>query len=222
MRSLCSLLLVLLPTSMRRVVATRLLGWDVHPTARIGRSLIRVGRVSLGERASIGSFNVISGLDELVLKDHASIATRNSITAHPLASVVFDNPRRRSALVLRRHAKITVAHEIDCSDLVELEPHARLAGFRCQVLTHSLNLVNNRQTTGPVVLGEQCAVMSGSLLLSGTRVPARSVVSAGSVVTTRLTKEYTFYRGNPAEAVRELPEHLAYFHRGEEEADQLF
>jgi acetyltransferase-like isoleucine patch superfamily enzyme len=53
--------------------------------------------------------------------------------------------------------------------------------------------------------------MSGCILLSGTRVPARSVVSAGSVVTTKLTKEQTFYRGNPAEAVRALPDNLAYF-----------
>ena len=50
--------------------------------------------------------------------------------------------------------------------------------------------------------------MSGSTLLSGTKVPARSIVSAGSVVNTPLTEELTFYSGNPAEAVRTLPETL--------------
>jgi len=35
------------------------------------------------------------------------------------------------------------------------------------------------------------------------------------VVNTKLTRELTFYRGNPAEAVRSLPEDLAFFHRGE-------
>ena len=58
--------------------------------------------------------------------------------------------------------------------------------------------------------------MSGCILQSVTRVPARAVVSAGSVVTTPLTTEQEFYRGNPAELVRELPDHLAYFHSGEE------
>jgi acetyltransferase-like isoleucine patch superfamily enzyme len=52
--------------------------------------------------------------------------------------------------------------------------------------------------------------------LAGTRIPARSVVAAGSVVTTKLTEEQTFYRGNPAEAVRPLPERLKFFQRGEE------
>ena len=66
-----------------------------------------------------------------------------------------------------------------------------------------------------VVLGDHCAVMSGCILQSGTNVPARAIISAGSVVTTRLTTEQALYRGNPAELVRELPDHLAYFHRGE-------
>jgi acetyltransferase-like isoleucine patch superfamily enzyme len=70
--------------------------------------------------------------------------------------------------------------------------------------------------TGPVVIGDYSGVMSASVLLSGTRVPARSIISAGSVVTTRLTKEQTFYRGNPAEPVRDLPD-LPAFHRGDEE-----
>jgi acetyltransferase-like isoleucine patch superfamily enzyme len=58
-------------------------------------------------------------------------------------------------------------------------------------------------------------VMSGCMLLAGTRVPARSVVAAGSVVDTRLTDELTLYRGNPAVAVRELPERLGFFRRGQ-------
>jgi acetyltransferase-like isoleucine patch superfamily enzyme len=82
-------------------------------------------------------------------------------------------------------------------------------------LTHNLDLVRDRLVAGPVELGDHCAVMSGSTLLSGTRVPPRSIVSAGSVVTTKLTQELTLYRGNPAEAVRELPETLRFFDRGQ-------
>jgi carbonic anhydrase/acetyltransferase-like protein (isoleucine patch superfamily) len=50
-------------------------------------------------------------------------------------------------------------------------------------------------------------------MLTGTHIPARSIVSAGSVVTTKLTAEQTFYRGNPAEAIRELPDNLRFFKR---------
>ena len=96
-----------------------------------------------------------------------------------------------------------------------------MAGFRCTILTHSLNLVRDRFVTGAVEIGPHAAVMSGTTLLSGTKVPARSIVSAGSVVNTPLTEELTFYSGNPAEAVRTLPETLGFFHRGEDpEADR--
>jgi hypothetical protein len=44
------------------------------------------------------------------------------------------------------------------------------------------------------------------------------VVSAGSVVATKLTDELTFYRGNPAEPVRSLPASLGIFHRGESDS----
>jgi acetyltransferase-like isoleucine patch superfamily enzyme len=71
------------------------------------------------------------------------------------------------------------------------------------VLTHSIDLMRDKYVTGPVVLGAYA------------RVPARSIVSAGSVVTTKLTQELTLYRGNPAEPVRPLSENLRFLRRGE-------
>jgi acetyltransferase-like isoleucine patch superfamily enzyme len=74
--------------------------------------------------------------------------------------------------------------------------------------------VRDRFECSPVEIGDRSAVMSGCILQSGARVPSRCIVSAGSVINTRLTKELTFYRGNPAEPVRELPENLKFFRRG--------
>jgi acetyltransferase-like isoleucine patch superfamily enzyme len=220
MQRLCAVLMFVLPSPLRRLVATRILRWEIHPTAHLGRSFILAGHVSMGPGSSIGGRNVIRGLEELRLGEGASIATRNFISGLPLSSPVLPDAKGRNpVLILGRHAMITVAHEIDCSDRVELADYARIAGFRCQVLTHSLDLVRDRYVTGPVEVGERSAVMSGSMLLSGTRLPARSILSAGSVVTTKLTQEQTFYRGNPAEAVRELPRNLKYFKRGEDVAD---
>ena len=48
---------------------------------------------------------------------------------------------------------VTVGHDIDCADRVELAEHAVIAGFRSSVLTHSLNFVNDRFFTGTVTLG---------------------------------------------------------------------
>jgi acetyltransferase-like isoleucine patch superfamily enzyme len=222
MRYLWALLMIVVPSSLRRQIARRMLGWDIDPTAYIGRSVIIVGHLSMGPRATIGPRNVIRALDELRLAEDASIATRNWIIGIPKHIDVFPtSPDRVPSLILGKGALVTDAHEIDCADRVELGDYAALAGFRCQVLTHNLNLVKDRFEANPVEIGEHSAVMSGCILQSGTSVPNRCIVSAGSVVTTALTKELALYRGNPAEVVRELPPNLGFFRRGESATDAI-
>jgi acetyltransferase-like isoleucine patch superfamily enzyme len=220
MRLAWAFLSILLPSSLKRHLGRMLFGWDVHPTAYIGRSVILVRHLSMGPGSSIGPLNVIRHLEELRLGEGASIATRNWITGFPLGSDVFQkSPHRNPSLIMGKHSQITVGHDLDCCDLIELGDHSSLAGFRSTVLTHNLDLVRDRFLASPVRIGDRSAVMSGCTLLSGTGVPDRSIVSAGSIVTTRLTQELTVYRGNPAEAVRTLPDTLAFFHRGEADAE---
>jgi acetyltransferase-like isoleucine patch superfamily enzyme len=218
--------MVVLPSRFKLHLGRWLFGWDVDPTAYIGRSVVLVGHLSMGPGASIGPLNVIKDLEELRLEEGASIGSRNWIAGFPRAAATADDPfphspKRRPSLTMGKYAMITVAHEIDCSDRVEIGDYSGLAGFRCTVLTHSLNLMRDRFATAPVVIGHHTAVMSGSTLLNGARIPSRCVISAHSVVNTPLSEELTFYSGNPAEAVRSLPENLGYFHRGEgPEADE--
>jgi acetyltransferase-like isoleucine patch superfamily enzyme len=214
--------MVVLPSRLKLYLGRWLLGWDVDPTAHIGRSVVLVGHLSMGPGAVIGSLNVIKDLEELRMGEGASIGSRNWITGFPRAPELSadpfpHSPNRRPSLIMGRRAMITVAHDIDCSDRFEIGDHSALAGYGCTVLTHSLNLVKDHFVTGSVEIGARAAVMSGATLLSGTRVPPRSVVSAGSVVNTPLTEELTFYSGNPAEAVRSLPASLAFFRRGGDE-----
>jgi acetyltransferase-like isoleucine patch superfamily enzyme len=214
MRRLLAVLLVVLPKPLKRSFARFALGWDIHPTAKLGLSLIFADQVTMGAGAGIGRFNVITQLEELRLGDHASIGSRNRIKGWAKSTGAFPHsPKRRCALIMGKYALITVGHEIDCCDRVELGDFAAIAGFNCTVLTHGLDMVRNRFVTAPVEIGEYAGILTNCLMLSGTRVPDRSVVSAGSVVATKLTKELTFYRGNPAEAVRDLPANLAIFHR---------
>jgi acetyltransferase-like isoleucine patch superfamily enzyme len=216
-RYIAALLIAVAPRRLRRHLGRLLFGWDVHPSATIGRSVIQVKSLSMGPNSSIGSFNVIRGLEELRLEDSAIIDARNRIIGFPLGIEEFPQARERyPALILRANAAIMTANTIDCADRVELDQHAVLAGFGSTVLTHSYNLVTDKPVASPTVLGHHSMVMSGCMLLNGTTVPPRSIVSAGSVVTTKLATELTFYRGNPAEAVRPLPENLRFFRRGED------
>ena len=110
---------------------------------------------------------------------------------------------------------VTVAHEIDCADRVEIGDYSSLAGFRCTILTHSLNLVRDRFVTGAVEIGPHAAVMSGSTLLSGTKVPARSIVSAHSVVNTPLDRGAHVLQRQPGRGGPHPARDLGFFHRGE-------
>ena len=214
MRRVLVIALVVLPQRMKHWVARRLLGWDIHPTAYLGRSLVDVRHVTMGPESMIGPFNVIRALDRLELGRGANIASRNWIVGVPVDSAIYAHAENRDpSLVLGEFAMVTVGHDIDCADLVELGDHAVIAGFRSSVLTHSLNFVNDRFVTGAVRLGPYAVLLSDCVMLTGTGIPARSIVSAGSVVATPLSAEQTFYRGNPAEAVRELPDNLRFFRR---------
>jgi acetyltransferase-like isoleucine patch superfamily enzyme len=207
-------LLPLLPGGMRRLVARLVLGWDVDPTARIGRSVVIVDEVVLGPGALIGHGNMVKGLSELRLDEDAILGTLNWVSGPAVDSGAFPwSPHRHPALILKRGAMITTRHIVDCSDTVTFEELAALAGIRSTVFTHSIDLVRNQQRTGRVTVGVRAAVLSNSVLLPGTAVAARSIVSAGSVVNTVLVKEGVFYRGNPAVEVRELPAGLKFLNR---------
>jgi acetyltransferase-like isoleucine patch superfamily enzyme len=202
-----------LPMSLKRLVARWVYGWEIHPTAYIGPSVLTVRHLSMGAGASIGGRNTITNVNRLLMGEGASIGSGNMVKGwwdHPTQPLSERDP----SLVLGDHAQIASYHYIDCVDTLELGPHAAIAGFRSTVLTHSIDLVRDKYVVGPVILGECAAVMSGCMLLAGTRVPPRSIVAAGSVVDTKLSAELTLYRGNPAVAVRELPERLGYFQRG--------
>lgn len=214
MRLLFAYVFAFLPMPCKRIVARYVYRWDIHRTAYIGPSVLTVRSMSMGPGASIGGRNVITNIDELHLGEGATIGSGNMIKGwwdHPTQTL----PERNPSVYLAEHAQIASYHYIDCVDSLELGRHAAIAGFRSTVLTHTIDLVRDRYVAGSVVLGDYAVAMSGCLLSAGSRIPARSVVGAGSVVATKLTEELTFYRGNPAEAVRPLPERLAFFHRGE-------
>ncbi|MDN5744903.1 MAG: hypothetical protein L0H31_07250 [Nocardioidaceae bacterium] len=213
-RLLVAAVLAILPSTLHRLGGIFLLGWKVHPSAHIGHSIISARKVQIGARARIGTGNVIKGLEELTMGEEAVISYLNWISGPSVESGAFvHSPNRRPALIMGDGAAISGRHIIDCSDTVTFKEFAALGGYRSVVFTHSVDLLRNQQRCAPVTLGERTAVLSNAVMMAGTSVAAHCIVSAGSVVNTPLGKEYTFYRGNPAEEVRSLPENLGYFTR---------
>ena len=213
-RMVVAAILAVLPGKARIALGRRLLGWEIDPTARIGPSIVAARHVVLGPGAAIGPLNMIKGIDELQLGPGTYIGAFNWITSSPRGSGLFPaSPRRYPALLMGEGAAIIHRHFLDCSDTITLGAFFIIGGIRSAIFTHSIDIVRNRQRTNPVVLGEYAGTGTHCVVLGGTAIPPCSVVAAGSVVTTILTKEYTYYSGNPAAATRDLPEHLAIFNR---------
>jgi serine acetyltransferase len=63
MRRALALLMIVLPSSLKRRLGRLIFGWEIHPTAYIGPSVILVPRIVMGPGARIGPLNVIRWIE---------------------------------------------------------------------------------------------------------------------------------------------------------------
>lgn len=210
-----SLLAMGLPWPLRRWVLNTCYGYKIHRTARLGWCLVLPRHLIMEEHACIGHLTVCVYLDLVHLKPHASIGKGNWITGFPTDSpeYFFHQSDRRAELIVGEHAAITNRHLIDCTQRVTIGRFSTFAGFRSQILSHSIDLEKNRQSSKPVTIGDYCFVGTDCVLLGGASLPSYSVLAAKSLVSKPLTGEYTLYGGIPARPIRNLPKNCRYFHR---------
>lgn len=203
----------LLPWPLRRALYQGALGWQLHPTSRIGLSIVLADHVILEAGARIGRSNLISPIGLLHLGPHASIGHGNRIVGQQRAAIYSAEPDRRSALILQEHAALTRSHIVDCTNTVTIGRFTIVAGYHSQILTHSPDFELARQTSQPVHIGEYCFVGTGSIVLFGVTIPDHCIVSAGSVFIKSQTEPYQIYAGNPAGPIKGLSPDMAFFTR---------
>lgn len=210
-------LTLLLPWPLRRVLWNALYSYEIHPTARVGFSWIRPKKLKMGPGASIGALNMCKGLDLLEIGEKASIGRLNWITGFPSGpSPHFrEETDRCPSLVVRQHAAITHRHIIDCTNRVEIGEFTTFAGFRSQVLTHSIDIRTGRQRSAPVTIGRYTFVGTASVLLAGSTLPDYSVLAAGAVLSQPMREPFRLYGGTPARELKALDSGCAYFTRTE-------
>jgi acetyltransferase-like isoleucine patch superfamily enzyme len=218
MTTLLRALLVLLPWRLRRPLLTRWCGYRLNADSHIGLAWVFPRELVLERGARIGHFTVVKGLERLTLGEHALIGRLNWISAFPLrtGSKHFAHlHERRPELLVAEHAAITNRHIVDCTERVSVGRFATVAGFRSQILTHSIDLARCRQDAKPVTIGEYCFVGTACTILGGAALPSHSVLGAHSLLNKAQTEPYRLYGGVPAEAVRKLETDLEYFRRTE-------
>ncbi|MES2307883.1 MAG: acyltransferase [Verrucomicrobiota bacterium] len=214
MKNLFRILVSLLPWPIRKFFLIHLYGFEIHPSASIGWAWVFPKKLRMGPGSRIDHGTVIKGVDEVVLEENASIGRLNWITGEPLNSKSFSyNMNRRPKLVLKRESAITNRHLIDCTDTIKIREYSIVAGFRSQLLTHSIDLHKSVQDCRPIEIGAYCFVGTGVIVLGGSRLPDYCVLGAGSLLNHFQEETYSLYAGVPAKPIKKLDPHLEFFHR---------
>jgi len=215
-RFVVSLLVVFLPWPLRRFALVSVLGFKVHRTARIGFSWVGPMRLEMGPRSRIGHLTCIKpGMDLLRLEEGATIGNLNWVSGEPMSGTTHytHQETRRSELIVREQGAITNRHLIDCSATVSIGKFSVIAGSHTMILTHGVDLENNRQQAKPVSVGEYCFVGAGCVLLAGSRLPDCSVLGACALLNKQYAQPNYLYAGNPARPVKALSPDRKYLKR---------
>jgi acetyltransferase-like isoleucine patch superfamily enzyme len=211
------MLFMFLPWALRRRLLGAVFGYRLHPTSRIGFAVVYPSHLVMEEGARIGHGTVCRGIGLLQLGPYASIGAGNWIGGHPEGDTRYFQlePERRSALLLGEHAAITTRHIIDATNTISIGRFTTVAGFRSQLLTHSIDLHSCRQSSGPILIGQYCFVGTAVVILKDAVIPDYCVLGAMSLLNSAHDEQYSLYGGVPARKIKTVSSGSLYFQRQE-------
>jgi hypothetical protein len=203
-RTLVAFLAVLAPGRLRVGLLRRLLGYEIDPTAVIGRSMIDVDAFTAGPGASVAGLNLIRGCERVEIGAGAMLGPLNWVNGIRRSKGTVDVTDREPAFVMRPDSAVTSLHFIDCCDRVDVGSFALVAGLQSQLLTHSFDHRTGKQAVGPIVVGEYSLVGTRVLVMPGVELGSRSIVAGGAVMTAGKYDDLSLFAGVPAKPKRTL------------------
>ena len=207
---------VCLPWKLRRTVLTKFYKYEIAASARIGFSWVFPKTLEMAAHSQIGHLNVAINLDAIQMEEHSKIGRRNWITGFPSTANprhFKHTPNRQPRLRMGAHSAITKNHHIDCTDEFSVGRFTTIAGYFSQFLTHSIDVVHNRQSSLPISIGDYCFVGTNVVVLGGASLPNHCVLGAKSMLNKAFSEQYHLYAGVPAQALSPLPQDSGYFQR---------
>jgi acetyltransferase-like isoleucine patch superfamily enzyme len=206
------------PWCIRRVLLNKFFGYRIHATARIGYAWVFPKQLFMGPGARIDHFTVAIRLDRIHMAENAFIGRNNWITGFPTNGNSFHfkhQEDRRAELTMGDSASITKNHHLDCTNLIHIGRFSTIAGYNSQLLTHSIDVMENQQSSAPIYIGDYTFVGTNVVILGGARLPNFSVLGAKSLLNKDFTSHWTLFGGVPAKALQEIPKSAKYFSRSE-------
>jgi acetyltransferase-like isoleucine patch superfamily enzyme len=161
------------------------------------RSLLRVRKLRVGARTTIGFGNVLRGLRlaEFGEETEGGRATTSGQTL-PLQDRGRAGSGRR--LKVGNVVFISKRHVIDRSGGVLSDDWSGLAGRGVFIYSHSYDPEFATMTCAPTRIGKNCMVAAMTTLAMGSTLPDASILAMGGVLMPGAVKTYSIYGGVPA------------------------
>lgn len=213
-KSLIQIILWVIPWSIRRVLLRWFFGYNIHPKAKIGKSIILAKELILKEYSSIGNFCFCKNIDRLVLGAYTNLGNFNYITGAPTGiNTHFTSvPNRKCELIVGEQTGITSRHYFDCTAGIYIGNFCQIAGYGTTFLTHSIDCVKSRQDATSIRVGNYCFIGLKSTILKGVTIADKLVVGACSLVTKKIEDSEALYGGDPCKFIKKI-ENAQFFNR---------
>jgi acetyltransferase-like isoleucine patch superfamily enzyme len=205
-----------LPWPLRRRALNSWFGFHIHKAAYIGLAWVFPKELIMHAGAKIDHFTVAINLTRIQMSANSTIGRGNWITGFPVNSKAHHfkhQPHRRAELILEESVAVTKNHHLDCTNQIYIGRFSTIAGYQSQLLTHSIDVIENRQDSAPIYIGDFAFVGTNVVVLGGSKLPAYSVLGAKSLLNKSYIKEWMLYGGVPAKLINEIPKDAKYFSR---------
>ncbi|WP_018614252.1 acyltransferase [Segetibacter koreensis] len=207
-----------LPWPLRRRALQLWFGYNIHPSAKIGFAWVFPHNLIMAANTRIDHFTVAIHLDKIEMEANSSIGRGNWITgfsAYTKSPHFKHQVGRKAELLLKEAANIVKNHHFDCTNTIEIGRFSTISGYNSQLLTHSIDLEENRQHSSPIFIGDYTFVGTNVVILGGASLPNYSVLGAKSLLNKAYTEEWKLYGGVPAKAISDISNRAKYFTRTE-------
>jgi acetyltransferase-like isoleucine patch superfamily enzyme len=132
---------------------------------------------------------------------YGPVAARNDGTAEFGDKLTFLGGMLPTSVVCYEHARLLVGNETQFNYGVSLEAWESVQiGARCMFASFVRVSDRDGQRIAPIIIEDDVWVAHGAILLPGVRIGARSVVSAGSIVSQDVPPD-SLAMGNPARSM---------------------
>lgn len=215
MKFILKLFLVLMPWGIKRLILIKFFDYDIHSSARIGLCWFYPKKLIMEANSKVANFSVAVNLDLVHMQEYSTIGRGNWITGYPTSSKVHFTHQsdRRAELLIGRHSAITRNHHIDCTNSVLIGSYSTIAGYGSQLLTHSIDILESRQDSKPIIIGSYTFIGTDVVILGGSSLPDFSILGAKSLLNKKFLDSHKVYAGVPATMRSSVDANAKYFNR---------